>query len=716
MKKEQIKQFLYSFTLFVFAFLLYNGRNIIQWNFDALFDFDLLIILLLSLCFYLSCVLAKDKSKKLKWLFSISVLIIALVHFVVPSVPIVGYVGIFYLLMFLAFIMKLITNRPLTLSLGIGTCLLLCVLYVLGLCNLLLFVPLILMVIVLGGCIYLWFYYHKKTHNIWNDLEEFINLEFVFFALLFVMGMSAGFERYVHSWDEYNMWALNAKKIIYQDSLDGFAYPPMMALWYYLCHLFTGFSEPNLYMAHNIFLYIFIMSIFIAIKDKKLYFCVFFLMLSFPHLFGGVFGYNNLYADFPSSVVFGFGMIYLYDSIKRKHSNQFKDRLWLYVMAIVITLIKPQGFVLATTLLVVDASVHAIEDYSWKKGCIKNNIWKIFKKYFLPLLLPLLLYLVWTRCSSLLFKVETFSSPDVAPNTMIGSFISEINLYLLLQFLLHVFKFLDQALFVLVTEFSTFDFLMVSFILLVLYYWIQTKKIGQAFIKIIPFALGTLCFYGLTTLSMIVMMNTTDALDLVSFGRYINNFNVGFIMFLIWFLVVDLYHTKKLKWSYIVVPTVIIFISVPMTSSFSFFADMGGRFSLRDEAQKRMDKFSVVTDNVEEDERVYIIDQQDKDGYLPMCYSLYYLYPRYTNVNGSINWKIQTESNREEIESWALSAEDLRRLLKENHFDYLFLYSSTEEFFDEIEYMVDGDTKNVEKYTLFEIVERDHEVYLKPVE
>ena len=143
---------------------------------------------------------------------------------------------------------------------------------------------------------------------------------------------------------------------------------------------------------------------------------------------------------------------------------------------------------------------------------------------------------------------------------------------------------------------------------------------------------------------------------------------------------------------------------------------MGGRFSLRDEAQKRMDKFSVVTDNVEEDERVYIIDQQDKDGYLPMCYSLYYLYPRYTNVNGSINWKIQTESNREEIESWALSAEDLRRLLKENHFDYLFLYSSTEEFFDEIEYMVDGDTKNIEKYTLFEIVERDHEVYLKPVE
>ena len=124
-----------------------------------------------------------------------------------------------------------------------------------------------------------------------------------------------------------------------------------------------------------------------------------------------------------------------------------------------------------------------------------------------------------------------------------------------------------------------------------------------------------------------------------------------------------------------------------------------------------MKKFNVVLNNTNKHSKIYIIDQEDKSGYLPMCKAQYYLYPRITNANGQINWKIQTKTDNS---SWMLSAKTLEQTLIKNKFDYLFLYSSTNEFFDEISYMIKN-KGNIKKYSLFKINVINNSISLTPI-
>ncbi len=716
MKKNDIKNTTKYFLFFLLSFFLYNIKELWplqQFEWSSLFQLDILWIALAILSMFFIERQVGSLSKKIKWLIAISILLFVMIHPMASSITIGGYLAFFYFLMLLTFVCHIKIKYSLSLSLGITVTFLLLLFYIIGICDLLILTPWILGFLALLSLGWLGFYYLTKKKNIIEDLNDFLNLEFLLFAMLFFISICSGFGRYVHTWDEYNMWGLNAKKIIINDSLDGFSYPPIMALWYYISHIFTGFSEPNLYMTHTIFIYIYMMSIFSFVKDKKTIPLLLVLLFCLPALFGGVFGYDTLYADYPSSAVFTFGLIYSYAIVKKE--NNFVHRLMLLLIAVIITLIKPQGFVLATTLLVIDGMIHCVEDYHWKKKTIWKNIWAVIKRYWIYALIPLFMYVMWVKISGTFFVVERFSSPEITPSTLSGTFISEINIYYLLQFCLHVFKFMDTTL-LNVANISSFNYLLLTLLAIYGYYWIKEGKFQKAMLKTLPFFCGILCFYFLTTLSMVVMMNTSDALDLVSFSRYLNNFNVGFLAFLFWLLGVKLYQTKKVPYIAFALVTLVIFIGVPMTQSFSFFADMGSRLAQKQEIEERQQKFEIALKYTEENSRIYVIDQQDKEGYQPMCYSLYYLFPRYTNVNGSINWKIQTSSNREEIKDWALDANHFRTLLGENHFNYVLLYSSTYEFFDEIDFMVKKKSdKSLNKYSLFKVVTEDGSVMLEPI-
>lgn len=132
-------------------------------------------------------------------------------------------------------------------------------------------------------------------------------------------------------------------------------------------------------------------------------------------------------------------------------------------------------------------------------------------------------------------------------------------------------------------------------------------------------------------------MTPLDALALSSFGRYLGNFNVGLFVFLIWLIAIHLYNQNKISFIKSAVIIVIIVLSVPITQTFSFITDAGSRIAIRNNAKATMSQFDVVLENTKEDDRIYVIDQQDKNGNLPMCLSMYYLYPRFINANGTIN-------------------------------------------------------------------------------
>ena len=57
-----------------------------------------------------------------------------------------------------------------------------------------------------------------------------------------------------------------------------------------------------------------------------------------------------------------------------------------------------------------------------------------------------------------------------------------------------------------------------------------------------------------------------------------------------------------------------------------FVSDISERKDTRDTSYQLQDKFAIVNENTPEDSKVYIIDQQDKDGIMALWYASNILY------------------------------------------------------------------------------------------
>lgn len=202
-----------------------------------------------------------------------------------------------------------------------------------------------------------------------------------------------------------------------------------------------------------------------------MYFLVLLLVLAIPHLFAGGFNYNNLYADFPSTILFMYGMIYFYQELYSGKQTNWIKTLPFYLVLILISLIKPQGFVLSFTLGLFYVGTNVIENYKWRKGKIKANCFDIIKKYLFILVLPVLAYGIWIVLSNKLYSVETFSSPGIMPPTLNGTFIQNFSLMNLLEFCLHVVQFLDENIIHLIIDISYINFLILSLVIVYVYYF-----------------------------------------------------------------------------------------------------------------------------------------------------------------------------------------------------------------------------------------------------
>ena len=99
-----------------------------------------------------------------------------------------------------------------------------------------------------------------------------------------------------------------------------------------------------------------------------------------------------------------------------------------------------------------------------------------------------------------------------------------------------------------------------------------------------------------------------------------------------------------------------------------------------------------------------------------MWYTRFYAFPRRVNsYQSSINWKIKTEINGDDLGDWGLTAQELSEDLYNFNFDYLYLYSADEYFFKEISFMLD-DVEDVTQYTLFKVEKHDNKtVSLLPI-
>ena len=548
MKKVTSKDILFFFVEYIILFFIYNFRNIVNIKFSNLINLPSIIILISLIIIYLINVNLKDKFKKMKWLLSISIFIYVILNTLIPSINILNYIFIFYFLLFISFITYKLFNYKFSISLGISTLILVLLLFILSLFSLLIYTKILIFLIVISGIVYLVLKYKHENCSFFDDINLYIDETVIIFSILFIISMLNGFERYVHYWDEYNMWALSAKKVILSNSIVNFSYPPIMALWSYFISLFDVFKEQNLYIGNSIYIYIFIMSLFSSIKDKKLYVLLFLISISFCYLFSSMYSFNNLYADFPSAIVFGFGLIISYISVVKKKM----PKIMILLPSVVITLMKPQGFLLATCLILITIILYSVYDIKWslKSKVIKNNIIDIFKKFWF-IILPFILYLFWTLISNKFLIQHIYITDAIAPDGLSTTFFSNPSIKTLIHFALNAFKYLDNTIFNSIIPLSLINYFILINAFIFICFYSSCKDIKKSILYTIPFIIAFICYFILTALSLLVAMPIEDALEFSSFSRYLDNFNVGIFMFVIWMI----FQKFQIKKKYVLVLT-----------------------------------------------------------------------------------------------------------------------------------------------------------------
>ena len=145
-----------------------------------------------------------------------------------------------------------------------------------------------------------------------------------------------------------------------------------------------------------------------------------------------------------------------------------------------------------------------------------------------------------------------------------------------------------------------------------------------------------------------------------------------------------------------------IVLSIPF-SSLSSFAISPIKSESYNAYVERSEKVKFLNDNTSLDSLIYVIDQKDVDGIMAMWYTRYYAFPRKNNASSSsIGWKIKTQANEDDLRDWGLTADKWEEDLKRYRFDYVFLYSVDDLFFEKTKYMYD-DYESAKDAILFKI-------------
>ena len=691
MKKSKIMSTIISYAIIIILMIL---KTIIMKNYSIpyLVSSNIIIFFIITLAN-----INMKSNKKIRLNYNLLTIGILLLGCIFKRFDSFTFIMLYFFIIIITNATMVLTKYRFEISI-IGSIFILIILYiVLGLLDILKYSRLYLLIITITSLIYLLKNKKKFENNIDNKNITMLTI----FTVLFFIAVLGGVERYVHSWDEYSYWAYAAKVCINENSLLSVIerlgntrnYPPVSTIWHYIVSSFSnGFSEPNLYIGLTILTFISFIPVFsnIVAKQKK-YTSVFIIgVLTFPLLFSGSYTYSLIYVDLLLAAICTVTIV-LFELYKKKEIDK-----GLYILSLVIiTLLKPNGFVFACTLIL----LFYLRDLAEKKIKIKNIFGEI-KKYIMPAIIVLLLFVSWT----LLTKSSLIESTSYDYNLMPAELKSNIGQKLEMKFLLNFVSALvasfDKPIIYSFIEIPLFAYLIIVGGLL---YYTEADEEKKPIRILLPYVICYLVFYALTALSLFVMFSKYEAENLASFGRYLTPINVAFFVY-------GLYRITNIQKKK-VIPIILIAIIglVGFSSSTFFFTDIRGRRDSYHVYKARAKKFKTIVNNTEKDAKVFVINQEDEDSIMPLWYARYYCYPRTINSSSTaITWKIRTKENAWDLKKWGLTDRKLEKHLIDYDFDYIFFYTQTDELEQELDEFVD-DIDDYDKGKLFKIIKEDED-------
>lgn len=578
--------------------------------------------------------------------------------------------------------------------------------FVVGLFGLLSIFKYLMLIYILYKIYYIYRQFKENKTKIKDELNNFFDSSFIILNIMFILSILFGAGLYVHVYDEYSHWAYDAKAMIYYSKfgtsqeimLKTKSYAPIFTVWHYIVSIFEGFSEHNLYVGLNILISIYLLPTFTYLKNNNLFIKILgVISIIFScYMFGGVYSYNNLYVDLAITVIFSSSVIVYF--ISQDQNTDLKKLLIL--LLIILTLSKPNGFVIAFILYLI-IFLHNFTNISVKsfKELFKNII-SLLKKYKSYLLTIIITFALW-RLYLLITSKITIDYYDciIMPDGLKSDLKFKLNYDFVNSFVRKVLASFDKTCIWGLIPLTLYQYLLVSSIAIYLLFYKITNDVKKALLKIIPFIISYIAFFFVTVLSIFVAMSQYEASNLASFERYLNWYNVAIILFII--LLALRVESKKSIYIKVIVLGYIC-LSIPFSSIYSFIISPAKSESYNVYVE-RTKKVELLNKYTPKNSLIYVIDQKDTDGIMAMWYTRYYAFPRKNNASSSaISWKIKTSANKDDLRDWGLTAKKWENHLKKYKFDYVFLYSADKLFFEKTKYMYE-DYDIAQKSVLFKI-------------
>lgn len=676
--------FLINNITFFKSIIFFNQiKSIVFINADIILSFLVIMILWYK---------KKALNKNLWFFLIIFIFIIQLLNNFFTYFNCYSFLLLYLYLVLISFSIYLKYKLEFEISIIIGVSAILLLFFFFGIANILNYSSLIL-VISIALSIYIML---KNKQNNLLDLfqNKFYSKSFVIFSCLFLIAILGGVGRFIHIWDEYSHWAFDAKSTILLDKLNIYSdlnsstriYPPILTLWHYFISMFSTFSEQNLYIGLSLFNYIYLMPVFLYIKKYNNFLIFLFTTVVYgvPFLFGGSYAYNILYADLPMGIVSGSILILYYLNKK----NLMKIIPVLFLLFNILILIKPTGIVLAATILL----LFFIEYFTKEK---RIDLLGFIKTWKLPIIGMIIILGIWMVIIYITNSKIDFYDFVLLPETLKTDISLKMNKSFLLNFFTNVINSIDSSIIYGIINISLFAFLIIVFSSL--YTLNKTEKSSNILVQVLIYII----YFCLTAFSLFVMFSKYEAENLASFGRYLNSYHIAILLLLLVLLSQKIKNTNHKKIYFILI---IILINFPVAKLLYFGTDFKERIQTEQKSLELQNTFKIINDRTSQNSRIYIINQEDKDTIMPLWYARYYVMPRFTNASsGAINWKIKTSSNEWDLQDWGFTLEKWVDHLIKYDFDYVFLYSVTDEFWKATENFYNEDINEIKQYKLFKI-------------
>lgn len=555
-------------------------------------------------------------------------------------------------------------------------------LYIAGLFNLMKFAVYLIYLFAIISFVYIIYCIIKKKIKIREIFTPGIIMYiFVIMIMAFIVK-----DTYYYEWDEFSHWGANLKAMVEYDVFwsnkiyDGVhvVYTPIAGIIeYFFCKINGGFAEDVSYMAINTFIITLLLPI---IKGQKhnlksyikliLFWFMFYCSIKLCN-----FQLTSIYIDMLLGILFALGMVLAY------RLDGKEDKINLILTLIMMPLLKDTGLLLLGIILMQLFFNKVILKIIEERKITKQHF-KIFGIIVLMLIIPLVFYGTW--------KIYCGVNGKVLDDRHDKNAISEIDIKEYIKGILLIdtdnskYKDISNSFYDalnttpvvggLESTVTAVKLVAVLDITGIIIYLVNKDKQDKKKIATILLALnigfGLYCLLLLAT--FMFAFTETEGRALASYSRYMSTYFIAWII-----ITVGLALNSKIK-NVILSLTIAIMLCLYPTSVISI-VDITSRKNLSGIDDETRTEANIIKENVELNDKVYIIYQNIGGGY--EYHKLRYsISPIVTNL--LYEWSLGPKYYESDIWSLDLTKEEFEKKLIDEEFDYLFIAKIDKQFVD----------------------------------